>query len=152
MDISLFFLAAVILPLLAGCSSGEASHQTPVTEAPELPAVEPTSTAAEREAIPLPRPTGERQIGVRLSEYRIEMTKETVPAGEIEFQVVNAGSTIHYLVVRSDDVYSMTRHLPPGDTTVMRVDLAPGEYDYLCTIRDEFDHYSEGMRGHIVVQ
>jgi plastocyanin len=152
MDILRFLPVIVLLPLLAGCNSGEASSEIQLPKVARLPAVTPSSTAAEREAIPLPMPTGERQIGVRLSEYRIEMTRETVPAGEVEFQVVNAGSTTHYLLVRSNDVYSMTPHLPPGDTAVMRVVLEPGEYEYICTIRDEFDHTSEGMRGQLVVR
>ncbi len=152
MDISILFLAAALLPILAGCDSGEANQDAPAATVTVTPMVTPNSTSAEREAIPLPRPTGDRQIGVRLSEYQIEMTKETVPAGEIEFQIVNAGKDMHYLMVNSAEVYSISRHLQPGDTTVMRVQLEPGEYDYLCGIRDEFHHYNEGMRGHIVVR
>lgn len=153
MDISLLLVLALVLPLLAGCAPDEAGAGTaaPIDNRPTAEAVvEPDQDSA----FNIPVPTDEHQIGVRLTEYRVEMTSFTMPAGDVEFHVVNAGRTTHALLIRSAaaDVYSLTEHLTPGDSTVMTVTLAPGEYDFICPIRDEFDHYSEGMRGKIVVQ
>lgn len=146
--------ALLLLLLIAGCDSGEARTEALVAATDDRPLVPAVADGANADPgdLPLPQPPNENQIGVRLSEYTIEMTKETLPAGELEFHVVNAGTTIHYLLIRSDEVYEMTRHLPPGESDTLRITLEPGEYQYLCTIRDEYDHYSEGMRGHIVVQ
>jgi hypothetical protein len=102
--------------------------------------------------LPLPMPTGERQVGARLYEYAIDLTRDTVPAGEIEFHVVNAGTTAHLLMVRSDEVFSATPHLEPGDTAVLRVTLPPGEHTVICIVRDEYDHPSEGMVRRIIAQ
>jgi plastocyanin len=144
-------LATVLaLVLVAGCDSGEAG--APPTPGERLPTLEaPVPAGHDRSLIPMPDPPGENRVGVRLSEYKIEMTKTRVPAGEVEFHVVNAGTTIHLLVVRNVEFYDLTPHLPPGDSAVLRVALTPGTYQYLCTVRDEFDHYSEGMRGELVV-
>lgn len=141
----------LLLPLAVGCSSGEAAddidESAPVTR-PAATAEDPSGS----DAIPLPRPTGDRQIGVRLREYRIEMTRDTISAGEVEFQVVNAGTTMHLFVVRKSDYYEITPHLLPGESNVLKVRMEPGDYQILCTVRDEFDHYSEGMNGHLIVQ
>lgn len=154
MDISILLVLVLVLPLLAGCApdQADAGASTAAIEGP--PAIEAIVQPTEHPLLDIPQPTGERQIGVRLTEYRVEMTTFTVPAGDVEFHVVNSGNTTHALLVRSAaaDVYSLTEHLTPGDSTVMTVSLAPGEYDFICPIRDEFDHYSEGMRGKIVVQ
>ncbi len=153
MDISLLLVLALVLPLLAGCAPDEAGAGT-ASRAEGRPSTEAIVHATEHPLLDIPQPTGERQIGVRLTEYRVEMTTFTVPAGDVEFHVLNSGRTTHALLVRSAaaDVYALTEHLTPGDSTVMTVTLAPGEYDFICPIRDEFDHYSEGMRGKIVVE
>jgi plastocyanin len=141
---------AVLLSFAAACGADDSSIETPASDgSTALDA--PVASWHDAHLLPLPTPEGDRQVGVRLTEYSIEMTRERLPAGEIEFQIVNAGTTLHYLLVRNDSVYAPSRHLQPGDTTIMMVDLAPGEYQYLCTIRDEFDHYSEGMSGNIIV-
>jgi iron uptake system EfeUOB component EfeO/EfeM len=115
-----------------------------------------SASVSERSAghplLPMPEPPGERSIGARIWEYQIEVTKDTVPAGEIEFHVVNAGTTEHWLIVRDDTLFEGTPHLLPGDSAVLRVTLQPGEYNLVCTIRDEFDHISEGEREFLVVR
>jgi hypothetical protein len=135
----------------AACGTGDAASGA--GDAPPDPHMEaPIPSWADADLLPLPQPAGERAVGARLTEYEIELTRSELPAGEIEFHVVNAGTTIHYLLIRSESVYAYTPHLSPCDSAVLRVDLPPGEYSYLCTIRDEFDHYSEGMRGTLTVR
>ncbi|MEX2571306.1 MAG: hypothetical protein WD737_08360 [Gemmatimonadota bacterium] len=137
---------ALIL-LVAGCGPDAA----PSTETQAAQAAEAQPSESGDELVPIPRPEGERAIGARLREYQIEVTRDTVPAGEVEFHVVNGGTTTHWLIVRDDTLFSGTPHLLPGETAVMRVELSPGEYQLVCTIRDEFDHITEGMKRSLTV-
>lgn len=115
-------------------------------------AAEPAAEMTEPDRLPLPRPTGEREVGARVYEYSIELTRDTVEAGEQTFHVVNAGNTTHIFVVRNDDHYFPTEHLEPGDSATLTATLDPGEYHVLCMVRDEFDHISEGERVTLIVE
>jgi hypothetical protein len=139
-------LLVLLLTALTACGEGAEGRSGDALAEDHLQ----TSGAGEK-LLPLPRPTGERQIGARLREYTIDLTRDTVPAGEIEFHVVNSGTTTHFLLVRNQTTYAPTPHLPPGDSAVLRVELVPGEYQVVCLIRDEFDHLGEGMRRTLVV-
>jgi plastocyanin len=157
-------LEVVLVSVLVACGSGEAADPAGETDAPSVPGgaespalAEPGVTAVAPlpvpgEVLPLPQPTGARQIGVRLSEFRIEMTRNEITPGEVEFHVVNAGKVEHDFVVRSDLVYALTEHLEPGDSTILRMTLPPGEHRYLCGIRDDRDHHASGMDGFITVR
>ncbi|MQA91723.1 MAG: hypothetical protein GEU90_16125 [Gemmatimonas sp.] len=146
--------AGITLIALVGCgpaADGAASEAGETEEAEDVSTVTASSNAREPR-LPLPQPTGERAVGARIWEYQIEVTKDTVPAGETEFHVVNAGRDEHWLIVRAEGLFEATPHLLPGDSAVLRVDLQPGEYTLVCTIRDEFDHISEGERRSFVVR
>lgn len=134
---------------LSGC--GSTSDGAPVSN-DYREETEPLLNATEHPLLPIPQPEGAGAVGARLREYRIELTRDTVPAGEVEFHVINSGTTAHWLIVRDDTLFVGTPHLQPGDSAILRVDLSPGEYNLVCTIRDEFDHISEGMRNTIVVR
>jgi hypothetical protein len=131
-------IALALMLLLAGC--GETAEDSAPAEQPPTASAE----AADQPFLPLPQPAGERAIGARVWEYQIEVTKNEIAAGPVEFHVVNAGSTEHWFIVRDDVLFEGTPHLLPGDSAVLRVELEPGEYRLVCTIRDEFDHISEG--------
>jgi hypothetical protein len=142
--------AGLLFLTVAGCGAGDDEGGVAETAAPgpETPSV--TSQFTPRQ--PMPEVTGENQVGARLYQYRIELTADTVPAGEVEFHVVNAGTTEHMLMVRSETVFASTAHLEPGETAVLRVDIPPGEHTVICIVRDEYDHPSEGMIRRIVAR
>lgn len=152
-------LLTVALPLFAtGCATDEANGGPAVQANEPVATTTATGTAlvspTEHPLLPIPEPTGPGEVGVRLREYRIEMTTTTVPAGEVTFHVLNSGKTMHTLVIRKSETgeFSSTPQITPGDSALLTMDLAPGEYDYVCMIRDEYDHYSEGMRGTLQVE
>jgi hypothetical protein len=145
------FLAIGIMLPIAACGTGADGAPSDEPEVGET-GVAAAPLQAEPPLIPLPRPEGERAVGARIWEYQIEVTEDTVPAGDIEFHVVNAGTTEHWFIVRTDELFEGTPHLLPGDSAVLRVNLEPGEYTLVCTIRDEFDHISEGERESFVVR
>lgn len=140
--------AATLLLLLVGCDGGA---ETPIVE------VAPASEGGvaeddDQNLAPIPQPQGEDAVGVRIHEYEIGLTRDTVPAGRLRFHVLNAGTTSHMFIVRNEEVYEATPHLVPGDSTVLEAELEPGEYNVLCAVRDEFDHISEGERRSLVVR
>jgi plastocyanin len=140
---------ALLLPLLLlGCDRGHATPQ----QAQDVVMEAPTPTWHDNKNLPIPQPTGEHEVGVRLREYVIELTRDTFPAGDITFHVLNAGTTAHDFVVRGNGAYGLTNHIAVGDSAQLQITLAPGEYEYLCGVRDEILHYAEGMIGKFVVQ
>lgn len=146
------FVAALLPLVLAACNSGgETARDEGGAIAGSPTVAAPADPAAEDGLVPLPQPAGEGAVGVRLVEYRIDLTRDTVTAGPHRFHVVNAGTTSHMFIVRDQDNYSATQHLAPGDSTVLEVVLEPGEYNVLCDVRDEYSHLSEGMFRALVV-
>ncbi|MEX2584257.1 MAG: hypothetical protein WD766_13370 [Gemmatimonadota bacterium] len=135
--------------LLQGCATEDARTAADPIEDPPATASVDQEPGGPR--FPLPQPAGERAVGARIWEYRIELTRDTVQAGEVEFHVVNAGTDEHWLIVRNAEFFDGTPHLFPGDSAVLHVVLEPGDYTIVCTIRDEFDHISEGERVSFVV-
>lgn len=137
----------LLILLLAGCSAADGGTDAENTEQPPV-----TQEGESGPREPLPRPEGENTVGARIFEYEIEVTRDTVEAGEITFHVVNAGTTEHWLIVRNETEFFGTPHLMPGESAVLTVTLEPGDYHLVCTIRDEFDHISEGERRDFVVR
>ena len=135
-------IAFAVLLFLPACGDA-AEEPAPAAQSPAA-TTQVAERAANRPLLPLPQPEGERAVGARVWEYQIEVTRNEVPAGPVEFHVVNAGTTEHWFIVRDDALFEGTPHLLPGDSAVLRVELEPGEYRLVCTIRDEFDHISEG--------
>lgn len=157
MDLKALLLTAGLL-VAAGCTTDEARGGSTNQPGDDI-ATASTHDASlvtpnEHPLLDIPNPTGPGEVGVRLREYRIEMTTTTVPSGKLTFHVLNSGRTMHTLVIRksaSGEFFS-TPQIVPGDSALLEVDLAAGEYDYVCMIRDEYDHYSEGMRGKLLVE
>ena len=140
--------AATLLLLLGGCDGGSDTAVVETEQAAEAPSAEED----DQDLAPIPQPAGENAVGVRIHEYEIGLTRDTVPAGRLRFHVLNAGTTIHMFIIRNADFYEATAHLVPGDSTILETELEPGEYNVLCAVRDEFDHISEGERRNLVVR
>ena len=111
-------------------------------------------------------------VAVTMTEYAFGIEPE-LPAGRVEFHVVNQGSIDHALtlVVLPEDfppldeqaraptgrgVGTLAR-LPrrgPGEVGTFAVDLVPGRYGLLCFVRDEAGevHAAKGMNAEFVVK
>jgi hypothetical protein len=140
----------LLILVIAACGTGDGEVVAAGNQAPDADTTSATSHFAPR--LPMPEVTGQNQVGARLYQYGIDLTTDTVPAGEVEFHVVNAGTTEHMLMVRSDHVFASTAHLEPGESAVLTVDIPPGEHTVICIVRDEYDHPSEGMIRRIVAR
>jgi hypothetical protein len=122
-----------------------------VAETRELVAI---ATPAEAlTPIPEPTPTAEpvQVVDIALLEWLIDMPKE-IRAGQVNLVVTNEGSEPHSLVIESGGaaVAQLPRPLAPGQSTILTVDLAPGEYTLYCPEGDG-EHREKGMEGTLEV-
>lgn len=159
-SIRLLLTRGLLIFALVGVSacSGDGAESEPAvaggaeTTAAGVVADTALPSGTEHPLLPIPQPTGENEVGARIREYTIDLTTDTVAAGRIVFHVLNSGRTTHHLMVRNEENSSATQHILPGDSATLEVTLAPGTYTVLCTVRDEFDHISEGERRPFVVR
>jgi hypothetical protein len=92
-------------------------------------------------------------VGVGEREFDIAAYRTSVPAGTIAFSVTNLGQDPHDLAVRG----ALPRHtrlaatgvVAPAGHATLRLKLAPGRYELVCTLGD---HAARGMRTTIVVR
>lgn len=119
-------LSAVLALALAGCSGGG-------------DAVEPTSVGTPDESGIL-RVTGTDTL-------RWEPAALEAPAGEITFELTCQERVNHNLVVEVDGERTMVAECAPGGTSQGALELAPGEYLFVCTIPG----HESSMRGTLTV-
>ena len=87
---------------------------------------------------------------VTLTEWKVEMAKDTMPAGRFTFQVKNAGSMSHGFRVKSDSVDQGSRDLGKGESASLTVTLKPGTYELYCPM-SENSHKIAGMTRKLVI-
>jgi uncharacterized cupredoxin-like copper-binding protein len=174
-------LAAVALSMAAlavGCGSSS-SKSNEGTAAPAATTAATTSAAAGTAApTPTAGPVGpdsekEQTVEVSLSEWKITGPSSAaigpLKAGEIKFDVINAGTTQHEFVLFRTDADPASfpvkdgkideesagsspgeaDDIEPKDVKQATMRLAPGKYVYLCNVPG---HYQSGMRGGLIVQ
>jgi plastocyanin len=134
--ILLLALAALAL-FVAGCGDDD---EEPTTE----PAATPTGTTGA---------TGEDGGGggagassVSMTEFEFDPSDLTVSEGDT-IEVTNDGQVPHNFTVTDDGL--ATEDLEGGASEELTVDLAPGEYEFVCTIAD---HEAQGMTGTMTVE
>jgi uncharacterized cupredoxin-like copper-binding protein len=91
------------------------------------------------------------EIVAHLTEWAIELSSATVPAGEVTFQVMNMGSIEHALEVEGQGIEEETENIEPGGTGMLTVNLTPGTYTIYCPIVGDEDHEQRGMTTTLTV-
>jgi hypothetical protein len=89
-------------------------------------------------------------VQVRLSEWRVELSQASVPAGEVTFEVSNGGSIPHALEVEGHGVERELRLLQPGANGTLTLRLSPGRYEVYCPVGGE-SHRRLGMLATLTV-
>lgn len=94
-----------------------------------------------------PPPSG--VVVVEANEYKFTPSALTVAAGKVTFYVRNAGRTEHeFEIFKGDKVVDEVEGLVPGLAKNLTVDLAPGEYTFMCKLSG---HDQLGMKGTLTV-
>ena len=145
--------AAVSVLLLAACGTAGGTGATKIN-ATSAPAV----TAASVPTVNV----NARTVNATLTDSRIVLDQATVPSGKITFQVTNAGTMTHEVVVLKTDVAAdkiapnpdepgkmseegsqgESGDLDPNTKMSFTLDLAPGNYVLIC---NQPAHYLLGI-------
>ena len=91
-----------------------------------------------------------QSVSVTLSEWKIEMSRDTVRAGAVTFRLNNAGQVTHGFHVRGDSVDKGSREVPPRQAESLTLTLKPGTYEVFCPM-SEGSHKMAGMSRKLVV-
>ena len=89
-------------------------------------------------------------VSVRLSEWKLEPSRLTVPTGDVEFTVTNAGTTPHAFEVEGQGLEKRLEPMIAGASGSLRLTLPPGTYELYCPI-DDGAHKKMGMIAHLEV-
>lgn len=113
---------------------------------------------------------GATPVEVRLTEFEIDLSATTLPAGPITFNVTNEGTVVHNLRVIATDlppdrlpvdeatfsvdesrveVVARSPDWNAGESGVLSTELEPGSYVLVCAIPA---HYQSGMVAGITVE
>jgi phosphohistidine phosphatase SixA/plastocyanin len=100
--------------------------------------------------VPATRREDASAVSVRLSEWNLELSRLTVPTGEVEFTVVNGGTMLHAFEVEGQGLEKDLEPIKVGATSTLRLTLPPGSYELYCPI-DNGAHKKMGMIAHLEV-
>ena len=138
-----FVILLAALFALAGCAPVPGAPSTDQTPA----AGEGTATVPVGATPGVPE-TGENRVEVQLEEYTINMPA-TINAGQTSFEVTNVGTEEHSFRIEGQGIEAeLERHLQPGETLTLDVNLTPGSYLVFCPVND---HAEEGMQLNLTV-
>ena len=93
---------------------------------------------------------GAQSVNVTLSEWKVELTRDTVHAGPVTFLVKNAGTMTHGFYVSGPGAEKGSKDIPAGQQARLTVMLKPGTYEVYCPMSD-LTHKAAGMSKKIVV-
>ncbi len=156
--------------LLAACGDDEDDDGD---DTADEPGVDPTATAVDADDDADDEDDAddddegdETTVRVVLTEWAVEPSAASVPAGDVTFEVVNAGTMDHnFVLIKTDlaldqlnltgdgtqvdeegsgDVIVSTDAFGPGEPDPETHDLVPGHYVMLCNVAG---HYELGMRA-----
>ena len=109
------------------------------------------------------QPAGPTEVHVKLSEFKVEIDKASIPAGPVKFIIDNTGNITHEVVLElATDVdialeaggkSAEAPDIAPGKSTVMEWTIdKPGVYQLACHINDDgVDHFKNDMKVPLTV-
>ncbi len=91
---------------------------------------------------------GGTTVNVIAMDFAYALDRSETGAGTISFVIENTGTMRHDFAVQADGVEQKSVLLNPGQSTTLKVPLAPGTYTYRCTVPG---HDVLGMKGSFTV-
>jgi len=89
-------------------------------------------------------------VSAKLSEWTIQLSEATVPAGQVTFTVTNGGSIPHAFEVEGNGAEQETPLIQPGASAALTLTLRPGTYEVYCPVGAD-SHKKLGMDAHLKV-
>ena len=90
------------------------------------------------------------RITAALSEWKVELSNTTVPAGPVTISVSNTGSIPHALEIEGPGLEKEIPVIQPGTDATLSLTLKPGRYEVYCPVGKE-SHKKLGMMTHLTV-
>jgi hypothetical protein len=91
-------------------------------------------------------------VDVTLRDYEILLSRDSIPAGAVTFNIRNDGATAHAFRIHGGADEWETDQYSPGEQVSMSVALQPGTYQLECTVgAGEAGHAARGMRRSLKV-
>ena len=95
-------------------------------------------------------PTDPVAVSAKLSEWKVELSQQSVAAGSVTFTIENAGSIPHALEVEGRGIERETEVIQPGVSATLTLTLEPGTYEVYCPVGDD-SHKKLGMETRLTV-
>jgi plastocyanin len=89
-------------------------------------------------------------VSAKLSEWTIQLSEATVPAGQVIFTVTNGGNIPHAFEVEGQGTEQATPLIQPGASATLTLALKPGTYEVYCPVGED-SHKKLGMEAHLKV-
>jgi plastocyanin len=89
-------------------------------------------------------------VSAKLSEWTIQLSEGTVPAGQVTFTVMNGGTIPHAFEVEGGGTEKATPLIQPGASATLTLALKPGTYEVYCPVGQD-SHKKLGMDTHLKV-
>jgi uncharacterized cupredoxin-like copper-binding protein len=89
-------------------------------------------------------------VDVRLSEWKVEVSADTAPAGPVVFRVANAGHLEHAFEVEGRGLEKRSEPIGAGAEGILNVTLKPGRYELYCPVGNGA-HQQAGMKTTMTV-
>lgn len=83
-------------------------------------------------------------VTVTLTEFKVKLSRDSVRAGRVTFQMMNSGATSHQVQVKGPDTDKMSAVINAKQAGSLVLTLKPGEYDIICPMADG-THKTAGM-------
>ncbi len=91
-----------------------------------------------------------QDVSVTLTEWKLRLSKDTVMAGAITFEVKNQGTVAPSVQVVGPGMDKGTRQIGAREVATLTVTLKPGTYEVFCPLA-EGSHKTAGMTQTLVV-
>ncbi|MGP4044761.1 cupredoxin domain-containing protein [Streptomyces sp. 2A115] len=102
-----------------------------------------TSSPPERSGEP-----GTTQVDVKMTDFKMELSKTTLKAGDYTFVAKNDGQHDHALEIEGSGTEEETRTLEPGESANLTITLKDGTYEVYCPVDG---HKDMGMKTELTV-
>jgi plastocyanin len=134
-------LLAVIAAVVGGCGGGNDNNNASTTSTTQT-----TPTQTQTQTTPSSTQTGaKKSVTVGMDEYSFSPSNVTIARGGT-ITVQNNGKIAHNLTIKNGP---KTSTFLPGKSEKLKVDLAPGKYDFFCSVPG---HEQLGMKGTLTVK